>query len=218
MKILNISKEQLINFLVDTSIRIGEGSNGIVSIYDNQTLVKIHYLDIQNSYYSNNYDYIDEEIEEKLSFENKMKKITGLSKTDLLIELINKLKKSNSKLIDGIVMYKQYPIGVLMKYYKGYKTLENILLKLTNAERITIYDKIKTMLYNLVENGIYMSDIKFDNILIDEKSLDVQIIDLDDQTATVRGNDNSKKNVLKKIESFLNLYYSYITDTSKKIR
>ena len=60
MKILNISKEQLINFLVDTSIRIGEGSNGIVSIYDNQTLVKIHYLDIQKSYYSNNYDYIDE--------------------------------------------------------------------------------------------------------------------------------------------------------------
>ena len=207
MKILNISKEQLINFLVDTSIRIGEGSNGIVSIYDNQTLVKIHYLDIQKSYYSNNYDYIDEEIE-----------ITGLSKTDLLIELIIKLNKSNSKLIDGIVMYKQYPIGVLMKYYKGYKTLGNILLKLTNAERITIYDKIKTMLYNLVENGIYMIDIKFDNILIDEKSLDVQIIDLDDQETTVRGNDNSKEYVLKKIESFLNLYYSFITDTSKKIR
>ena len=217
MKIINISKEQLINFLVDTTIRIGEGSNGIVSIYDNQTLIKIHYKDIINSYYSNDFDSIDEEIEEKLTFENEMKKI-GLGKTNKLKQLINKLDKSDSKLIEGIVMYKEYPIGVLMKYYLGYKSLGYILLNLTDDEKIIVYNKIEMLLHNLIENGIYMSDIKFDNIVIDENTLDVKIIDLDDQETTIRDNVHTKEYTLKKIANFLDLYNSYISDNTKKKR
>lgn len=217
MKIIDISKEQLINFLVDTSIRIGEGSNGIVSIYDNQTLIKIHYKDIINSYYSNDFDSIDEEIEEKLALENEMKKI-GLGKTNKLKQLINKLDKSNSKLIEGIVMYREYPIGVLMKYYSKYKSLGDVLLNLTDDEKIIVYNKIEMLLYNLVESGIYMSDIKFDNIVIDENTLDVKIIDLDDQETTIRDNAHAKEYTLKKIANFLNLYNSYISNKAKKKR
>ena len=217
MRIIDINKEQLINFLVDTSIRIGKGSNGIVSIYDNQTLIKIHCKDIINSYYSNDFDSIDEEIEEKLALENEMKKI-GLGKTNKLKQLINKLDKSNSKLIEGIVMYREYPIGVLMKYYSGYKSLGDVLLNLTDDEKIIVYNKIEMLLYNLVESGIYMSDIKFDNIVIDENTLDVKIIDLDDQETTIRENVHAKEYTLKKIANFLDLYNSYIRDKAKKKR
>ena len=215
MRIIDINKEQLINFLVDTSIRIGEGSNGIVSIYDNQTLIKIHYKDIINSYYSNDFDSIDEEIEEKLALENKMKQV-GFGETNRLKQLINKLEKSNSKLIEGIVMYRKYPIGVLLKYYSGYKSLGYVLLNLTDDEKIIVYNKIEMLLYNLVECGIYMSDIKFDNIVIDENTLDVKIIDLDDQETTIRDNPYSKAYTLRKIANFLDLYNSYISDKAKK--
>lgn len=88
MKIINIDKEQLIKFLFDESLFVSMGSNGIISVYDDQTLVKIHYKDIIESYHSRDFTNIEQEIDEKLTLEKKMKSL-GIDKTTILKQLIN---------------------------------------------------------------------------------------------------------------------------------
>lgn len=107
-------------------------------------------------------------------------------------------------------MYNGYPIGILMKKYLGYKRLNEILLNLTPEQKIIVRDRIKFLLSNLVDNDVYMRDVKFDNIIINEETLDVKIIDLDDQETVVGNRAHVKENCLKSIEKFLNLYNSYI--------
>lgn len=87
MQIVDITKEQLITFVTDEKrIVNNSGSNGILSIYDENTLIKIHKKEILNSYISNDFDYyLDEEIESRVSLERKRQSY-GLDKYSMLKE------------------------------------------------------------------------------------------------------------------------------------
>ena len=217
MRIINIDKKQLIKFLFDSQLIIGMGSNGIVSIFDDQTLIKIHYKDILNSYYSKDFTNVDKEIEEKLKMERELEYF-GLNKTNILKQLISHLDKSNSPLIEGVVMYNGYPIGIIMKNYSEYKELNEIFLELNNDEKIIVRDKIEFLLNDLVKNDIYVRDIKFANFVINKGSLDVKIIDLDDQGTVVGNRAHAKEEFIKNLEKFFNLYDSYINKNMNHIK
>lgn len=209
MRIIHLSKEQLIKFLFDSHLIIGMGSNGIISTFDNETLIKIHYKDIPNSYYSKDFTNVDKEIEEKLKNERKLECL-GLSKASILKQLISHLDKSNSPLIEGLVMYNGYPIGIIMKKYSRYKALNEVLLELTNDEKMIVRDRIEFLLNDLLKNDIYVRDIKFDNFVINKDTLDVKIIDLDDQGTVVGNRAHAKEDFMKNLERFFDLYDSYI--------
>ena len=217
MRIIDLDKKQLIKFLFDSNLIIGMGSNGIVSIFDNETLIKIHYKDISNSYYSKDFTNVDKEIEEKLKIEKKME-CFGLNKANILKQLISHLDKSNSPLIEGLVMYNGYTIGIIMKNYLKYKTLNEVLLELTDDEKMIVRDRIEFLLNDLVKNDIYVRDIKFDNFVIDKDTLDVKIIDLDDQETVVGNRAHVKEDFMKNLEKFFDLYDSYINENMNHIK
>lgn len=211
-------KNELSKFLYDDNIIIGEGSNGIVSIYDETTLAKIHFKAIKNSYYSNDLSFVDDEIAEVKSLDKQMEKL-GLDKLSILKRLITQLNNSYSPLIKGIIMYKDYPIGILMEYYIGYEQLNKNVTQLDSDSLIIIREKIKFLLYDLINNEIYPRDIKFDNILINRDTLDVKLIDLDDQETVVGNRAHARENSIKNIEKFLSTIDDYIkTNTESKKR
>ncbi len=217
MRIINLDKKQLIKFLFDSNLIIGMGSNGIVSIFDNETLIKIHYKDIPNSYYLKDFTNVDKEIEEKLKIERKME-CFGLNKANILKQKISHLDKSNSPLIKGLVMYNGYTIGIIMKYYLKYKALNEVFLELTNDEKMIVRDRIEFLLNDLVKNDIYVRDIKFDNFVINKDTLDVKIIDLDDKETVVGNRAHSKEDFMKSLEKFFDLYDSYINENMNHIK
>lgn len=214
MEIINIEKSQLIRFLYDSNIIIGEGSNGIVSIYDENTLAKIHFKDIEKSYYSEDFSFLNEEIAERLSFDKRLEDL-GLDKLSILKKLIIHLNDSHSPLIKGIIMYENYPIGILMEYYIDYKTLDKIILHLDRAPRIKVYERIKFLLYDLIEHEVYPRDIKFGNIMVNEDTLDIKIIDLDDQETIVGNRAHARENSMKNIKKFLNILNDYLKTNTK---
>lgn len=219
MKIINLEKKELSKFLYDDSIIIGKGSsNGIVSIYDDTTLAKIHFKDIRNSYYSKNLSFVDDEIAKVKSFDRKMEKL-GLNKLSILKRLITQLNNSHSPLIKGIIMYKDYPIGILMEYYIGYEKLNEYITQLDSNSVIIVEEKIKFLLYDLINNEIYPRDIKYDNILINKDTLDVKIIDLDDQETVVGNRAHARENSIESIERFLSKIKDYTENNieSKKM-
>lgn len=204
MQIVDITKEQLITFVTDEKrIVNNSGSNGILSIYDENTLIKIHKKEILNSYISNDFDYyLDEEIESRISLEKELQSY-GLDKYSMLKEKINKLSQTQSPLIDGIVIYRGYPIGVLVKSYLDYENLADIFPKLEEEQKIFVRNKVEELYEDLMEYDIYPTDIKMNNILVNINNLDVKIIDLDDYDTVVGNKCHSRENSLLSLGKML---------------
>ena len=55
MRIIDITKEQLISFITDENKIVKSGNNGIISVYDEKTLIKIHHNEIVKSYILNDF-------------------------------------------------------------------------------------------------------------------------------------------------------------------
>ena len=62
----------------------------------------------------------------------------------------------------------------------------------------------KQLCIDEINNEIYPRDIKFDNIIINKNTLDVKLIDLDDQETAARNSVHARENSIKNIEKFLN--------------
>ena len=62
MKTENLNKEELQNLLFKSKV-IGQGTYGLIVEYDDNTLLKIYYKDIFETYNSRNIDKIDKDIE-----------------------------------------------------------------------------------------------------------------------------------------------------------
>lgn len=216
MEIVEITKEQLISFLTDEKRIVNSGSNGILSIYNENSLIKIHQKEVLNSYISNDFDeYLDEEIDSKLSFEKEVQSC-GLNKFSLLKEKINRLSQTSSNLIEGIVLYRSYPIGVLIKSYVDYSNLVDVFLKLDENQKIFIIDRIKALYWDLMNHDIYPTDIKIDNILVKIENLDVKIIDLDGYDTVVGNRCHSKEHSLVSLEKLLKRLSDYLVTGKNK--
>ena len=71
MNILNISKEDLFHYLTNNNC-IGQGCIGRISIYDENTLIKIYYKELIDTYISKDFNYLDEEIDIKISVKEEL--------------------------------------------------------------------------------------------------------------------------------------------------
>ena len=182
MKTENLNKEELQNLLFKSKV-IGQGTYGLIVEYDDNTLLKIYYKDIFETYNSRNIAKIDEEINNRIEVENQMIKMKILNKKriEIIEEKIQQLQQTQSRtLIKGTAIYQGYPIGVFLENYKGYDKLGTVFLDLHENEQKLILDKSASLFADLYKNGIIPRDIKEDNILVRKKDLDVKLIDLDD--------------------------------------
>ena len=96
MKTENLNKEELQNLLFKSKV-IGQGSYGLIVEYDDNTLLKIYYKDIFETYNSRNIAKIDEEINNRIEVENQMIKMKILDKK-IIQRTINKIYLKKQKI------------------------------------------------------------------------------------------------------------------------
>lgn len=187
---------------------VGTGVYGMVYEYDDTTLIKFYYKEFFKFFTSRNINDLDNEVDINLFVENEMLELRDdyVTKLDRLLNVVNSLTKAGCSLIKGIVMYRGYPVGILLNYYKDYSKLEEVFDKLDSQSKLVVMDRIKSILFHLFNCGIFPLDLKESNIMVNFKNLDVQFIDLDgDETRYEDDNyiaefENIKKNALKSFE------------------
>ncbi len=184
MDVYELSREE-INYFLRREEVVGQGVYGIVLPYNDELVIKLYYKDFIDGYIDRNIDTFENNIlrnieVEKIMFESKM---IDNRKLEMLVNNFSKLKITKcGDLIQGIVTYKEYPIGILLRNYVCYNKLSDIYNHLLKVDLEWIFGEIKRLLNDLEEYGIYPGDIKEDNVLVkkDGNIFDVKIIDLDD--------------------------------------
>ena len=113
-----------------------------------------------------------------------------------------------------IVYYKNTPIGILTKYFKNSKTLDNIKCFKRNDLISLFYDLIY-IVNELNINKIYDNDICLENILIFDNSL--QVVDLDDTQISYGVTDPTLENeVYKKVAAIISYLALNLVDSKSR--
>lgn len=114
------------------------------------------------------------------------------------------------------MVYRGYPIGVLVKSYLDYENLADIFPKLEEEQKIFIRNKVEVLYKDLMEYDIYPTDIKMNNILVNINNLDVKIIDLDDYDTVVSDKCHSRENSLLSLGKMLTQLDDYLEHIKHK--
>ena len=76
-----------------------------------------------------------------------------------------------------------------MNYLKNYTTLKEISTRVEDSKLVIYLNKVYELVCNLLMENIVPTDVKEDNILVNEETNDVVLIDLDG-SETIYGPDN----------------------------
>ena len=203
-----LEKEKLLNITVNNQI-VGSGEYGIVKEYDDDNLIKIYSNQIPGICTTEQCN-IDKLTEKNNKLDEMFKKYDPNYKTKLeeLEEKVEKIRNTKSKgLIKDIVVYNNYPIGIIMPNYKDYVNLNYIINDLDEEELMIVFEKVSDLFEDLLKNDIYPTDFDEKNIMIN-KELDVKIIDLDDKLTKVSGNkENNMYECLNHFEEMSNRFF-----------
>ena len=179
--IMEITKDKVIDILKNNQT-LGQGTNGIIKMYDSNTLIKLYYKEFFDSYCNLDPNKLEQEIMVRIEIETELKNIVSnyISSQEILKQKIIRLQKTKSNtLIKEMVTYQGYLIGILLTYYKDYQTLTKAIRNLSIQEKKIILQRIQELLMDLMEKGIYCQDLKEDNIMVRSLDLDIKLIDLD---------------------------------------
>lgn len=149
---------------------------------------KIYYRDFIKTYISKNEEFLDEVVNSLLEIE----KLTNFGLRDLYKKLneLNRLAGTKSaSLITGVLSYKRLLVGIQMNYFKDYVTLKEISTMVEDSKLDIYLNKVYEFVCNLLMENIVPTDVKEDNILVNEETNDVALIDLDG-IETIYGPDN----------------------------
>ena len=181
MNEIHLSPKKLIELMSNRDRIIGQGTYGIVTPYDNESLIKIYYKLIFDGYYYSDEAKLIDEISIRKTIEQR-EILTSSDYKDSLDRDNKKLEILESiGLVKAKVFCNDYFIGVLLNYYLNYNEVTDIFHTLSLNEKKTVLNKIEQYLYFLMSSNIYPRDIKENNILVRKQDLDIKFIDLDDQ-------------------------------------
>lgn len=161
-------------------------------------IAKIYYP----KFYNKELDTYDLEKLDELAKEYK-KNISRRDKKIILYRKINAISKSSSgDLFLGVITYHGYLIGVVLKGYHDYESLDSIYDELSDEEIETIFSKVNIKIEELMNENIYPFDLKEDHIFVRREDMDVKLIDLDDEQTIHDIEDNAfmKRLERKKME------------------
>ncbi len=122
----------------------------------------------------------------------EIEKLTNFGLRDLYKKLneLNRLAGTKSaSLITGVLSYKRLLVGIQMNYFKDYVTLKEISTMVEDSKLDIYLNKVYEFVCNLLMENIVPTDVKEDNILVNEETNDVALIDLDG-IETIYGPDN----------------------------
>lgn len=186
MKIIDVNKEQFLNFLLNSN-PFFQGQFGIITLI-NGKLYKIYYKDFIETYLTRDESKLDTEVDYWLETE----KITnfGLRNPNKKLEELYKLLKTKPcNLISGVLSYKGLLVGIEMNYYEGYISLKTASKSVSKEELNQYLNNCYNLIIDLMLHNIVPRDIKEDNILVNITTGNVVLIDLDG-VETIYGPDN----------------------------
>ncbi len=186
MQVIEISKDKFLSYLLNPN-PIFQGQFGKI-VLDNNKLYKIYYRDFIKTYINKDECFLDDEVNSLLEIE----KLTNFELRDPYKKLneLNRLARTKSaSLITGVLSYKGLLVGIQMNYLKNYTTLKEISTRVEDSKLDIYLNKVYELVCNLLMENIVLTDVKEDNILVNEETNDVVLIDLDG-SETIYGPDN----------------------------
>ena len=186
MQVIEISKDKFLSYLLNPN-PIFQGQFGKI-VLDNNKLYKIYYRDFIKTYINKDECFLDDEVNSLLEIE----KLTNFELRDPYKKLneLNRLARTKSaSLITGVLSYNGLLVRIQMNYLKNYITLKEISTRVEDSKLVIYLNKVYELVCNLLMENIVPTDVKEDNILINEETNDVVLIDLDG-SETIYGPDN----------------------------
>ena len=186
MQVIEISKDKFLSYLLNPN-PIFQGQFGKI-VLDNNKLYKIYYRDFIKTYINKDECFLDDEVNGLLEIE----KLTNFELRDpykKLKELSRLTSTKSASLITGVLSYKGLLVGIQMNYLKDYITLKEISTRVEDSKLDIYLNKVYELVCNLLMENIVPTDVKEDNILVNEETNDVALIDLDG-IETIYGPDN----------------------------
>lgn len=186
MQVIEISKDKFLSYLLNPN-PIFQGQFGKI-VLDNNKLYKIYYRDFIKTYINKDECFLDDEVNSLLEIE----KLTNFELRNPYKKLneLNRLARTKSaSLITGVLSYNGLLVGIQMNYLKNYITLKEISTRVEDSKLVIYLNKVYELVCNLLMENIVPTDVKEDNILINEETNDVVLIDLDG-SETIYGPDN----------------------------
>lgn len=186
MQVIEISKDKFLSYLLNPN-PIFQGQFGKI-VLDNNKLYKIYYRDFIKTYINKDECFLDDEVNSLLEIE----KLTNLELRNPYKKLneLNRLARTKSpNLITGVLSYNGLLVGIQMNYLKNYITLKEISTRVEDSKLVIYLNKVYELVCNLLMENIVPTDVKEDNILVNEETNDVVLIDLDG-SETIYGPDN----------------------------
>lgn len=186
MQVIEISKDKFLSYLLNPN-PIFQGQFGKI-VLDNNKLYKIYYRDFIKTYINKDECLLDDEVNSLLEIE----KLTNFELRDPYKKLneLNRLARTKStSLITGVLSYNGLLVGIQMNYLKNYTTLKEISTRVEDSKLVIYLNKVYELVYDLLKENIVPTDVKEDNILVNEETKDVVLIDLDG-SETIYGPDN----------------------------
>ena len=186
MQVIEISKDKFLSYLLNPN-PIFQGQFGKI-VLDNNKLYKIYYRDFIKTYINKDECFLDDEVNSLLEIE----KLTNFELRDPYKKLneLNRLARTKSaSLITGVLSYNGLLVGIQMNYLKNYTTLKEISTRVEDSKLVIYLNKVYELVYDLLKENIVPTDVKEDNILVNEETNDVVLIDLDG-SETIYGPDN----------------------------
>lgn len=186
MQVIEISKDKFLSYLLNPN-PIFQGQFGKI-VLDNNKLYKIYYRDFIKTYINKDECFLDDEVNSLLEIE----KLTNFELRNPYKKLneLNRLARTKSaSLITGVLSYNGLLVGIQMNYLKNYTTLKEISTRVEDSKLDIYLNKVYELVCNLLMENIVLTDVKEDNILVNEETNDVVLIDLDG-SETIYGPDN----------------------------
>lgn len=186
MQVIEISKDKFLSYLLNPN-PIFQGQFGKI-VLDNNKLYKIYYRDFIKTYINKDECFLDDEVNSLLEIE----KLTNFELRNPYKKLneLNRLARTKlASLITGVLSYNGLLVGIQMNYLKNYTTLKEISTRIEDSKLVIYLNKVYELVCNLLMENIVPTDVKEDNILVNEETNDVVLIDLDG-SETIYGPDN----------------------------
>lgn len=186
MQVIEISKDKFLSYLLNPN-PIFQGQFGKI-VLDNNKLYKIYYRDFIKTYINKDECFLDDEVNSLLEIE----KLTNFELRNPYKKLneLNRLAGTKSpNLITGVLSYNGLLVGIQMNYLKNYTTLKEISTRVEDSKLVIYLNKVYELVCDLLKENIVPTDVKEDNILVNEETNDVVLIDLDG-SETIYGPDN----------------------------
>ena len=186
MQVIEISKDKFLSYLLNPN-PIFQGQFGKI-VLDNNKLYKIYYRDFIKTYINKDECFLDDEVNSLLEIE-KLTNFELRKPYKKLKELSRLARTKSANLITGVLSYNGLLVGIQMNYLKNYTTLKEISTRVEDSKLVIYLNKVYELVCNLLMENIVPTDVKEDNILVNEETNDVVLIDLDG-SETIYGPDN----------------------------